>query len=68
MYVCVRGSNPLGLELQTIVSCRVDAGNCTWVLWKSSQCLSSPSPLLCVVVVVVVVVVLWIKNPGPPAY
>ena len=25
-YVCVRVSNPLGLELQTVVRCHMDAG------------------------------------------
>ena len=35
----------LGLELPTVVSCHVGAGNRTWVLWKSSQC-SSAEPAL----------------------
>lgn len=29
-------SNPLGVELHTIVSHHVGAGNRTWLLWKSS--------------------------------
>ena len=36
--VCVRVSDPLGLELQTVVSCHVGAGNWIPVLWKSNQC------------------------------
>lgn len=32
-------SGPLNLELQTVVSFHVGAGNGTQVLWKSSQCL-----------------------------
>ena len=28
----------LGLLLQTVVSCHVDAGNLIPVLWKNSQC------------------------------
>jgi hypothetical protein len=38
MYVCVKLSDPLKLELQTIVSCYVMLGNSSWVLWKNSQC------------------------------
>lgn len=41
MYVCVRVSNPLELELQTLVSCHVGNRNCrgwTQILWKSRQC------------------------------
>jgi hypothetical protein len=30
--------DPLELELQTVVSCHVNAGNRTWVLWKSMWC------------------------------
>ena len=37
MYVCLRVSEALELELQTGVSCHVGAGNWTRVLWKSSQ-------------------------------
>ncbi|ERE70423.1 hippyragranin [Cricetulus griseus] len=37
MYVCVRMPDPLELESQTVVSCRVGAGNRTRVLWKSSK-------------------------------
>ena len=37
-YFCVRVSDPLKLELQTVVSCHVGAGNQIWILWKSSQC------------------------------
>jgi hypothetical protein len=37
MNVCVRMMNPLERELQTVVSCHVNAGNWTWVLWKRSQ-------------------------------
>lgn len=32
----VRVSDPL--ELQTVMSCSVAAGNQTWVLWNSGQC------------------------------
>ena len=54
VYVCLRMSDPLGQELQTVVSCRVGAGNWTQVLWKSSQwailttelSLQPPSPKL----------------------
>ena len=37
MHVCVRVSDALELKLQTAVSCPVDAGNWTQVLWKSSS-------------------------------
>jgi hypothetical protein len=37
-YVCVRVSDPLELELQTVVSCPVSAGNRTQVLCKIKQC------------------------------
>lgn len=30
--------NPLKLEFQTFVSCHVNAGNRTWVFYKSSKC------------------------------
>ena len=30
-------AGPLELQLQTVTSCHVDAGNQTLVLWKSSQ-------------------------------
>lgn len=30
--------DPLELKLQTVVSCCVDVGNLTQVLWKSGQC------------------------------
>lgn len=33
-----RVSDPLGLALQTEVSCRVGDGNRTWVFFKSSKC------------------------------
>lgn len=36
-YVCVKGSGPLELELQTVFSCHMDAGNWTLVLSKSSK-------------------------------
>ena len=36
-YVCVRAPDPLGPELQAVVSWHVGAGNWTQVLWKSSQ-------------------------------
>jgi hypothetical protein len=36
MYVCVRASDPLELELQTAVSCHVGAGNRTRLFWKIS--------------------------------
>ena len=36
--VCVRVSDPLGLELQTVVSCHVGAGNWIPVLCKSNKC------------------------------
>lgn len=42
MYVLVRVLDPLELDLQTIMSCYVGAGNWILVLWKSSQCFSSP--------------------------
>ena len=47
MYACVRVPDPLELELQTVVSYHVDAGNQTWVLWisecfKMLSYLSSP--------------------------
>lgn len=31
-------NHTLELELQTAVNCHVNAGNETWVLWKSTQC------------------------------
>lgn len=31
-----RESDPLDLELQTLVSHHVGVGNCTWVLWNQS--------------------------------
>lgn len=33
-----KASAPLLLGLQTAVSCRVGAGDLTWLLWRSSQC------------------------------
>lgn len=33
-----RASDPLKLEVQMTVSHRVNFGNRTWVIWKSSQC------------------------------
>ena len=36
-YICVKVSDPLELELQTVVSWCVSAGNWTWVLGKSNQ-------------------------------
>lgn len=36
MYVCMRALDPLELQIQTIVSCYVDAGNSTKTLWKST--------------------------------
>jgi hypothetical protein len=38
MCVCVRVSDPLELELQTVVNHHAGAGNHSWVLWKSSPC------------------------------
>ena len=38
MCVCVRVLDSLGLELQTVVSCHVGAGNGIQVLWKNIQC------------------------------
>ncbi|CAO2579474.1 hypothetical protein LEMLEM_LOCUS1012 [Lemmus lemmus] len=38
MCIGVKVSDPLKLDLQTVVSCHVGAGNRTWVLWKSCQC------------------------------
>lgn len=29
---------PVELELETVVSCHLSAGDWTWVLWKSSLC------------------------------
>ena len=33
-----KASGLMKLELQTVVSLHVGAGNQTWVLWKGSQC------------------------------
>jgi hypothetical protein len=38
MHVYVRVSGPLELELQTVVSRHVGAGNITLVLWRNNQC------------------------------
>lgn len=38
-------SNPLKLELQTVVNCHADAGNQTQVFWKDSGCSSTDSSL-----------------------
>jgi hypothetical protein len=38
MNICVKRSDWLKLELQTVVSCHLGARNWTLVLWKSSQC------------------------------
>lgn len=40
-------SDPLGLELQTVVNCCLGAGNQTWILHKSSQCSQPVSHLSC---------------------
>lgn len=37
--------NPMELELQTVVSCHLGAGNQLQVLYKSSQCSKLPSHL-----------------------
>ena len=34
LHVCVRATNPLELEFQTVISSHVGAGIWTWVLWK----------------------------------
>lgn len=36
--VCLSVSDPLKLELQTVLSCHMDAENRTRVLWKNNQC------------------------------
>lgn len=44
-----RTSDPLETELEVVVSCRVNAGNQTWGLWRSNLCskpLSRFSPVL----------------------
>lgn len=56
-YVCVSAHkgqkgmlDPLGLEVQTVESCHIDAGNQTLMLCKSTQC-SYPQrqlPSLCI--------------------
>jgi hypothetical protein len=43
MYVCVRMSDSLELELQTVVSYHVGTGNWTEDIWKNGQCSSSLS-------------------------
>lgn len=41
-------SDPMELEFQMVVNNNVDAGDQTWVLWKSSECSYEPSgPTLC---------------------
>lgn len=40
MYVCVRVSDPLGEELQAVVSCPRGVGNQTQVLYKSNSALN----------------------------
>lgn len=38
LHVCLCENAELPeLQLQTVVNCRVGAGNCTWVLQKSSS-------------------------------
>lgn len=44
-YICawglwraIRALDPPELDLQTVVSSHVGAGNQNWVLWKGSQC------------------------------
>jgi hypothetical protein len=39
MYVCVRVSDSLDMELQTVVSCNVGARNWIWVVWAISPAL-----------------------------
>lgn len=36
-----RECDPLELELQTLASHHVGVSDCTWGLWKSSQCSNS---------------------------
>jgi hypothetical protein len=38
LYVCVTLLDPLEMELQNVMSCHMDTGNWTWVLWKINQC------------------------------
>jgi len=38
MYICVKVLDPLELEVETVVSHYVVAGNWTQKLWKNSQC------------------------------
>ena len=83
MYVCAlhvysthrnqkRASDPLELELQTVMSCPTRARNWTEVLWKSSQSLNcwlmSPTlafpVLLCLERKVPAALILWLSEQG----